>query len=53
MEGTTTTTEHLLLVLRLHGRFGRINNALSRWTTDLDEYDDDNGLSLRRRSAIL
>ena len=53
VEGTTMTTAHLSLVLRLCRRFGRIDNALLRWMTDHNEYDDDDGLSLRRRGAVL
>ena len=53
VEGTTTTTAHSLLVSRLLRRFERIDNALSRWTTDHNEYNNDDGLSSRRRSAVL
>ncbi len=53
VEGTTTTTAHSLLVSCLHCRFGQIDDVLSRWTMDHNKYDDDNGLSSRRRSAVL
>ena len=53
VEGTTTTMAHSLLVLCLRCPFGRIDEALLRWTTDHNEYNNDNGLSSRRRSAVL
>ena len=43
----------LLLVLRLCCHFGQILDVLLRWTTDHDKYGQNNGLSLRRRNAIL
>ena len=53
VEGTTTTTAHSLLVSCLHCRFGQIDDVLSRWTMDHNKYNNGNGLSSRRRSAVL